>query len=179
MTTAAMTLRRALVLCGAVVLAVLGCWAGYHFGVFGGRVALRLGAGLCAGAVLAAAVPVAWPLPRGRGSLERAVTSLPAGEHERPASLREVELAVAMASSKAGGHDLRFRLAPILQEVAVQQLQSRRSVDVERSPGAARELLGDALWELVGAKGPPGNDRGGPGIALEDLAAYVSLLEAL
>ena len=66
---------------------------------------------------------------------------------ERPAGLEEVERAVDFAAWNPA--DLKRRLLPVLREVAAHRLQSRRGIDLERNPDAARLALGDPTWGLL------------------------------
>ena len=72
----------------------------------------------------------------------------PAAIALRPAGLEEVERAVDFAAWNAS--DLRLRLLPLLREVAAHRLLSRRGIDLERNPQAARLALGETTWALVG-----------------------------
>ena len=86
----------------------------------------------------------------------------------RPAGLEEVERAVDFAAWNPT--DLRLRLLPLIREVAAHRLQSRRGIDLERTPEAARLALGETTWGLVGDPASAGP---------EVLAAAISRLEDL
>jgi hypothetical protein len=79
---------------------------------------------------------------------------------ERPAGLAEAERAVDYAAWNPA--DLNRRLRPLLREVAAHRLLTRRGIDIERHPELARELLGNAAWDLIHvpaatiSKGDPG-----------------------
>ena len=66
----------------------------------------------------------------------------------RPAGLEEVERAVDFAAWNPA--DFRLRLLPLLREVAAHRLLSRRGIDLERDPQAARLALGEPTWALLG-----------------------------
>ena len=66
----------------------------------------------------------------------------------RPAGLEEVERAVDFGSWNPT--DLRLRLLPLLREVAAHRLLSRRGIDLERNPEAAKVALGATTWALLG-----------------------------
>ncbi len=75
---------------------------------------------------------------------------------ERPAGLEEVERAVDFAAWNPA--DLKRRLLPVLREVAAHRLQSRRGIDLERNPDAARLALGDPTWALLGEPAGAGSE---------------------
>ena len=58
-------------------------------------------------------------------------------------------------------------------------LLSRRGIELERQPDAARTLLGEELWELVRPDREPPRDRAAPGLELSSLRTMVDSLEAL
>jgi hypothetical protein len=66
---------------------------------------------------------------------------------ERPPGLEDVERAVDFAAWNPA--DFNRRLRPLLREVAAHRLQSRRGIDIDRDPRAARQLLGEVPWALV------------------------------
>jgi hypothetical protein len=96
---------------------------------------------------------------------------------ERPAGLEEVERAIDFALWNAA--DLNRRLRPMLREVAAHRLLSRRGVDIDRSPRAAQQLLGDVAWELVVA--PTKNESEGrpSGTSPSAIRATIERLENL
>jgi hypothetical protein len=65
----------------------------------------------------------------------------------RPPGLEEVERAIDFAGWNPA--DLRSRLRPLLREVATLRLEAGPGVDLQRSPAAARALIGEACWALV------------------------------
>ncbi len=86
---------------------------------------------------------------------------------------REVTLGVATA------FDLHFRLRPRIREVAASRLADRRGIDLERRPEAAREALGDAVWEIVRPDREPPRERHGPGLGLPGLRAVMEGLDRI
>ena len=99
---------------------------------------------------------------------------------ERPAQVEEIqriqrELQIAQTTS----FDLHFRLRPTLRRIASELLQSRRGIQLDGDPAAARRVLGDETWELVRDDRPPPEDRFGPGIDRAALHRVVDSLEAL
>jgi hypothetical protein len=88
---------------------------------------------------------------------------------ERPAGLEEVERAVDFAAWNPA--DLDRRLRPLLREVAAHRLQTRRGIDIDRSPEAARQLLGEVAWDLVDLPTDPkaeGSRMGASPLAIRD-----------
>ena len=70
-------------------------------------------------------------------------------------------------------------LRPLLVEIASRRLAARGQT-LERMPGAAaRELLGDRLWDIVRPDRPFPEDRHGPGMAPQELRAMLGVLERL
>jgi hypothetical protein len=99
---------------------------------------------------------------------------------ERPAHVEElerIEREVVIAQSTA--FDLHFRLRPTLRRIASELLRSRRGLDLDGDPDAARRALGDETWALVRSDRPPPDDRFGPGLELATLHRVVDSLEAI
>ena len=99
---------------------------------------------------------------------------------ERPAIVEEVariqrELVIAQTTS----FDLHFRLRPTLRRIASELLRSRRGIDLDGDPAAARQALGDEAWELVRSDRPVPDDRFGPGIDRAALHRVVASLEGI
>ena len=65
--------------------------------------------------------------------------------------LERVEREVALASSTA--FDVHYRLRPLLREVAAHRLTARRGIDLDRTPAAAREALGEDAFACAWAAG--------------------------
>jgi hypothetical protein len=86
---------------------------------------------------------------------------------------REIDLGVASAA-----HSHR-RLLPLLRAAASARLASRHGVELERRPDAARALLGEDVWELLRPDRPEPEDRLGPGVPREQIAAVIERVEAL
>jgi hypothetical protein len=95
---------------------------------------------------------------------------------DRPRQLEELEHAAGFALGTA--FDVHYRLRPHLAAIAADRL-ARRGVSLDRSPEAARRLLGPDAWELVQPDRPAPQDRNSPGIPLARLRAAVSALDAL
>ena len=99
---------------------------------------------------------------------------------ERPAQVEEIEriqreLQIAQTTS----FDLHYRLRPTLRRIASELLRSRRGIDLDGDPTAARRALGDETWELVRGDRPPPENRFGPGVDRAALHRVVDSLEAL
>jgi hypothetical protein len=86
---------------------------------------------------------------------------------------RETALAVARA------FDFHVRLRPGLREIAAQRLASRRGVDLDAQPDAARAALGDEAWELLRADRSPPDDRFAAGVDAAVLARLLDTLERI
>ena len=102
-----------------------------------------------------------------------------AGDYAPPplAELRHAERSVAMAAGTA--FDVHYRLRPALREVAEHRLASRRGIDLDASPVAARAVLGDELWELVRANRPRPKYHFTAGLPLAQMRAFVDTLERI
>jgi hypothetical protein len=87
----------------------------------------------------------------------------------------ERELALGVASA---GHAQR-RLLPLLRAAAAARAGSRHGIELERSPDAARVLLGEDTWELLRPDRPEPEDRHGPGVPRARIAEVIERLESL
>lgn len=95
----------------------------------------------------------------------------------RPAQLTDLERLVSR--SQAGALTVHAYLRPMLVEVATRRLAARGVALDRLSDSAGRELLGDALWDLVRPGRPFPADRHGPGISPAQLDAMLATIEAL
>jgi hypothetical protein len=86
---------------------------------------------------------------------------------------REVALGLAIAI------DLHQSLRPRLGRIAAGLLASRRGIDLEANPDAARRALGDDAWEIVRGGREPPSERFATGLDLASLRLAVSALEKL
>jgi hypothetical protein len=86
---------------------------------------------------------------------------------------RELVLGVANAD-----HAQR-RLLPLLRTAAASRIAARHGFELERRPEAARELLGDDVWELLRPDRPEPENRHGPGVPRERIAAVIERVESL
>lgn len=99
---------------------------------------------------------------------------------ERPARVEELErIEREIVIAKTTSFDLHFRLRPTLRRIASELLYSRRGIDLDGNPDAARRALGDETWDLVRGDRPPPDDRFGPGIESAELHRVVAALEAI
>jgi hypothetical protein len=103
----------------------------------------------------------------------------PAGSTDRgrrpPPSLARLEQLAALGV--ASSFDLQYRLLPPLRSIAGGILASRRRVELDRDPEAARRILGDETWELVRPARPAPQDRVSRGIDPTELTRAVESLE--
>jgi len=66
---------------------------------------------------------------------------------ERLPDLERVQRELSLAGQTAA--DLHFRLRPRLRRIATQLLAARRGIELDANPAAARQALGEELWEIV------------------------------
>jgi hypothetical protein len=113
---------------------------------------------------------------RGESGFEAALR-VPDEKAPQPVELlrteRDLELGIAGA-----GH-AHHRLLPILREAAAARLASRHGVELELRPDAARELLGEDVWELLRPDRPEPEDRFARGVPRERVAAIIERVESL
>jgi hypothetical protein len=107
--------------------------------------------------------------------LRRATAPRP--ERARPVSLVRLENELTMARSSE--LDLHFRLVPRLCSLAEGLLASRRGISLQRSPDAAREVLGPDAWGLVRPDQVPPADRTSRGATTGELTRAVDALERI
>jgi hypothetical protein len=86
---------------------------------------------------------------------------------------REVTLATSTA------FDVHVRLRPYVRRIATHLLASRRGIDLDAQPETARQLLGEAAWDLARADQPPPTDRNARGLGVPHLREVVAALERL
>ena len=134
--------------------------------------------------LLLAAFVLAHLLARLRTSQPAPATSpVDAALNRRPRSalrvpeLERIEREVTLGQTTS--FDLHFRLRPTLRRIAYELLRSRRGIDLDADPEAARRALGDETWELVRVDREPPHDRFAKGIDLASLRHVVVSLEAL
>ena len=96
---------------------------------------------------------------------------------ERLPDLERIERELALAGQTAA--DFHFRFRPRLRRIAAQLLASRRGVDLDRDPDAARRALGEELWQLVRADREAPKRRDAAGLSLPEAGRIVTALEAL
>jgi hypothetical protein len=109
--------------------------------------------------------------PPAPSEFERALRR-PPGEQVRPPELIRTERELQLGTASAWY--MHSRLAPIMRDAA-----TARGVDFERHPEAARELLGDDVWELLRPDRPEPRDRSAPGVPFAQLRTAVDTLERL
>jgi hypothetical protein len=73
----------------------------------------------------------------------------------------------------------RHGLFPRLRTVAAARLSARRGIDLARNPQAARDVLGEDMWELLHPDRPEAADRYAQSVTLEEVDAMLDRLESL
>ncbi|MFN2471560.1 MAG: hypothetical protein ABR583_11360 [Gaiellaceae bacterium] len=96
---------------------------------------------------------------------------------ERLPELARIEREVALGTSSA--FDLHHRLRGRVREVAGHRLASRRGIDLNGQPEAARAVLSPALWELVRPDRPAPVERFGPGLGRDQLREVIDGLDRI
>jgi hypothetical protein len=71
------------------------------------------------------------------------------------------------------------QLLPLLRGAAAARLSSRHGFELEQRPEAARALLGEDAWELLRPDRPAPENRHGPGVPRERIAAVIARVESL
>lgn len=116
-------------------------------------------------------------IPAGtRSDFERALR-LGSAPARRPEALTALEREVLLSSKTA--FYLHYRIRPVLREIAAYGLSSRRGIDLDAEPEAARTVLGPEAWELVRPDREAPADRLGPGRPVTELRAAVDALERI
>jgi hypothetical protein len=87
----------------------------------------------------------------------------------------EQEAAIGVASS----FDLHHRLRPRLRDLALDLLDTRRRISLDRHGDEARAILGDRTYELVREGRPPPEDRLARGLQPTELDEVVRSLEGV
>lgn len=92
------------------------------------------------------------------------------------AGLRSVETDLRMSAASAFG--MEFRLKPMLRDLASWRLSRNHGIDMAAQPEAARQVLGDPLWDLIRAADtfPEFRDPGAP---VEAVQAGLDRLERI
>jgi hypothetical protein len=130
---------------------------------------------VCAAALALALLALGRAYPAERPLRPRVRAARP--RRRPPPTLARIEHEAALGV--AGSFDLHFRLVPRLRAIASGLLAARRQVSFDGDPAAARELLGDATFELVRPDRSPPEDRLGRGIPAHDLGLVVDSLERI
>jgi hypothetical protein len=129
---------------------------------------------LIAAAAIAVAVCLAL-LPK-PGPITRAASPSPA-PRERPEQLVRLERLVSMSGASA--LQVHAYLRPLLVEIASRRLATRGETLTAMSEAGGRQVFGDRLWEIVRPGRPFPEDRSGPGVSADELAAILDRLERL
>ena len=90
-----------------------------------------------------------------------------------------VRLEQEAAIGVAGAFDLHHRLRPRLRHLAVDLLDTRRRISLDRHADEARAILGDETYELVREGRPPPENRLARGLTPAQLGEVVRSLEGV
>jgi len=71
------------------------------------------------------------------------------------------------------------RLLPLLRGTAAARISARHGFELQRRPEAARDLLGEDVWELLRPDRPQPADRHGPGVPRAHVEAVIERVESL
>lgn len=122
-------------------------------------------------------------------ALEALLTAYPAAsrlrphgrsaDHSRRPPHSLVRLEQEAAIGVAGAFDLHYRLRPRLRDLALDLLDTRRRISLDRDRDEARAILGDETWELVREDRPPPEDRLARGLTPAELGEVVRSLESV
>ena len=135
------------------------------------RLLAEIGLVVLAGIVVATCVSL---LPDPRSIRRRRRVSRPPA---RPDQLVELERLVSSAGTSAVY--VHAYLRPLLVEIASRRLAARGQSLERMSDAAARELLGERLWDIVRPDRPFPEDRQGPGVPPRELRVMLGVLERL
>jgi hypothetical protein len=125
------------------------------------------------GTLLAGAIMMLAALPP---SPERRRAKRRTAPVHRPEDLERIERLVV--AGRYSALEVHSRLSPMLREIAITRL-GPCGIALDRSPAAARERLGEELFELVRGDRPPPENPRGSGVSLEQLTGFVERLEQL
>jgi hypothetical protein len=96
----------------------------------------------------------------------------------RPAQLERLERLVVTSGASGAVHAHAY-MRPLLVEIVSHRLAARGQA-LDRMPDTVgREVLGERLWELVRPGRPFPENRRGPGVLPDELAAILEVLERL
>jgi len=95
----------------------------------------------------------------------------------QPEELLRMDRELVLGSADAD-HAER-RLLPLLRSTAAARIAARHGFELARRPEAARALLGEDVWELLRPDRPVPEDRHGPGVPRERIAAVIERVESL
>ena len=94
-----------------------------------------------------------------------------------PEELLRMERELVLGSADAD-HAHR-RLLPLLRGTAAARISARHGFELQRRPEAARDLLGEDVWELLRPDRPQPDDRHGPGVPRARVEAAIERVESL
>jgi hypothetical protein len=129
-------------------------------------------------AVLALLITLA-AVPRGPAHLppRRSRRTAPDVRSDDFPSYRKIAADLGWAAVSMRHYDHVAR--PLLSRLLAAVLEDRRRLDLDRAPGAVRNLMGADLWPLVDPARPASDDSNAPGVDLPTLARIVTRLEEL
>jgi hypothetical protein len=84
-----------------------------------------------------------------------------------------------IASAPVSARETYHRLRPLLREIAVDRLETRRRIDLDVEPARARVVLGDEAWAILRGDLPRPTDPYAPGVEPATIAEIVTRLEAI
>jgi hypothetical protein len=119
---------------------------------------------------------------REHGGPERASGFEQALRKQKPTAAQPLELLRMDRELVLGSADADHahrRLLPLLRATAAARIAARHGFELGRRPEAARELLGDDVWELLRPDRPPPADRHDPGVPRERITAAIERVESL
>src|SRR5262245_55430084 len=115
-----------------------------------------------------------WPVPAPR--FEQALQRRKP-QASQPEELLRMDRELVLGSAEADY--AQRRLLPLLRSVAAARIAARYGFELERRPEAARELLGEDVWDLLRPDRPEPADRHGPGVPRQHVVAVIEKVESL
>ena len=101
----------------------------------------------------------------------------PKATASEPVELLRMERELTLGIADAAHAHRRF--LPLLRAAAAARLATRRGIELDRRPEAARAVLGEHAWELLRPDRPEPEDRHGRGVPREQIVALIERIEAL
>ena len=99
---------------------------------------------------------------------------------ERIAAPELLEMEGRISLARVSAFDYQSRLRPVIHDLAAQRLLANRHIDLEREPDAARNVLGEELWnEVQSGSWISGDLRDAPAPSLATVRRLVDRLETI